>query len=163
MIQSQVRSVCAPSMIKRGQALARSGVRWEDAPQNGRAPRSVVGKGPRHLAGPQTCRADAPFSPPKHCVLLCTYAGGCRRCALCILKGWKLYSMCGVMLNVLEDKCDEGACCLAVYAPVISSSLHTNHISTLYGVAAWACRRRAFQISLWQFSRCGAPPCTVRQ
>ena len=40
------------------------------------------------------------------------------------------------MLNVLEDKCDEGACCLAVYAPVISSRLHTNHISTLYGVEA---------------------------
>lgn len=53
----------------------------------------------------------APFRSPSCCVLLCTYAGGCVRCALCILEavegvrlvlmGRTLRSICEGMLYVL--------------------------------------------------------------
>ena len=39
------------------------------------------------------------------------------------------------------------ACCLTVYAPIISPSLHTNPISTLYGAAAVGMRATVFKMA----------------
>src|SRR5690349_11219222 len=62
------------------------------------------------------------------------------------------FSTCGGILSLLEGKSDEGIlqsmllCC--VYT-IISSGLHTNHISTSYGIAGVGmCRPGVFEISI---------------